>query len=58
MSHSYVKELELLVLDTLLPAYEKLQRAKGVKDPLKEINPELLAQIRTKKQLPALLRAH
>lgn len=58
MSHSYVKELELLVLDTLLPAYEKLQRDKGVKNPLKEINPHLLAQIRSKKQLPALLRAY
>lgn len=58
MSHSYEKELELLVLDTLLPAYEKLQKEKGVREPLKEINPDLLAQIKAKKKLPALLRAY
>lgn len=58
MSHNYEKELELLVLETLLPAYETLQRSKGIKNPLKEINPDLLAQIKAKKRLPALLRAY
>lgn len=58
MSHNYEKELELLVLETLLPAYETLQRSKGIQNPLKEINPELLAQIKAKKRLPALLRAY
>ena len=55
-SHNYVKELELLILDTLLPVYEKHLKQKGVIDPLKGINPDLLAQIKSKKKLPALLR--
>ena len=55
-SFSYVKELELLILDVLLPVYEKHQTAAGIRDPLKSINPELLSQIKSKKRLPALLR--
>ena len=58
MSHNYEKELELLILETLLPAYVTLQRSKGVQNPFKEINPDLLAQIKSKKVLPALLRAY
>ena len=56
-SHTYVKELELLILDQLLPVYEKYQKAAGATNPLQGINPELIKQIKTKKQLPALLRA-
>lgn len=55
-SHTYVKELELLILDTLLPAYEKYQLSIGNQEPLKGINPGILAQIESKKRLPALLR--
>lgn len=55
-SHNYTKELELLILDELLPVYEKYQRSKGVTDPLKHINSELLKQITSKRKLPALLR--
>ena len=55
-SHSYVKELELLILDVLLPVYEKQQLSLGIQEPLKSINPDLLAQIKSKKRLPALLR--
>ena len=58
ISHSYIKELELLILDTLLPIYEKDQIAKGVLDPLNGIHSELLAQIKSKKKLPSLLRAY
>jgi hypothetical protein len=54
-SHTYVKELELLILDKLLPVYEKYYQAKNIKDSLKDINPDLLAQIKSKKKLPALL---
>lgn len=46
----------MLILDTLLPAYERDQRRKGIKNPLSEINPDLLDQIKTKRKLPALLR--
>lgn len=56
LSHNYTKELELLILDTLLPVYEKYQKSQGITDPLKCINPELLAQVKSKKRLPALLR--
>ena len=55
-SHTYVKELELLILDTLLPAYEKYEKSLGNKEPLKGINSSLLAQIKSKKKLPSLLR--
>lgn len=56
-SHTYVKELELLILDQLLPVYEKYQKTAGAVNPLQGINPELLKQIKTKKKLPALLKA-
>jgi hypothetical protein len=55
-SHTYVKELELLILDKLLPAYEKYEKSIGNREPLKGINPGLLAQIKSQKKLPALLR--
>jgi hypothetical protein len=54
-SHTYVKELELLILDRLLPIYERYYKLQGIKDSLKDINPDLLAQIKSKKKLPALL---
>lgn len=55
----YTKQLELLILDTLLPVYEKYQKSRGVlHNPLKGINPSLLEQIRSKRTLPALLRAY
>lgn len=56
LQHSYVTELELLILDVLLPVYEKHNRAKGLENPLQGINPRLLAQIKSVKKLPALLR--
>ena len=58
MAHNYEKELELLILQTLLPAYEKYQIMRGIKTPFKDINPKLLDQIVTKRKLPALLRAY
>lgn len=56
LQHSYVTELELLILDVLLPVYEKYHIAKGNKNPLKDINPRLLDQVTRAKKLPALLR--
>lgn len=56
MSHTYLKELESLILNNLLPAYVELQKSKGNKDPLKGINPSLLSQIRAQRELPALLK--
>lgn len=56
MSYSYTQELEHLVLDTLLPAYVKRQKSLGVINPYQGLNEQLLAQIKSKKKLPALLR--
>lgn len=58
LNHSYLNELEHLVIDTLLPVYEKYQKSKGVIDPLKDINPQLLREIKAKKQVCALLRTY
>ena len=52
---SYTLELENLILDTLLPIYEKYQVANGVVNPLSGINPKLLKQVKAKKKLPRLL---
>lgn len=57
LQHSYVKELELLIIDTLLPVYERYYKAKGIPNPQNGINPELLKQVKQAKRLPALLRA-
>lgn len=56
LSHSYTKELEALILDTLLPVYEKYHKSKGNLTPMRDFNPELLKQIRKRETLPALLR--
>lgn len=56
LQHSYVTELELLILDVLLPVYEKHNKTAGLQDPLQGISPRLLDQIKSKKKLPALLR--
>lgn len=58
LNYSYLRELEHLVLDTLLPVYEKYEISRGSKNPLKDINPELLKQIKAKKQVCALLRTY
>lgn len=54
--HTYVKELEELILNRLLPVYIKYQTSVGNTDPLKGINPAILAEIRMQRKLPALLR--
>lgn len=57
LQHSYVTELELLILDVLLPVYEKYNKSKGILNGLDVINPRLLSQIKSTQKLPALLRA-
>jgi hypothetical protein len=57
LQHSYVTELELLILDVLLPVYEKYNKSKGILNGLDQINPRLLRQIKSTQKLPALLRA-
>ncbi len=57
LQHSYVTELELLILDVLLPVYNKYNKSKGILNGLSAINPRLLRQITKTQKLPALLRA-
>jgi hypothetical protein len=53
---TYTRELEVLILEVLLPTYYKYYNEKGIKPTKLEINPELVKQIKTKTVLPALLR--
>ncbi len=53
---TYVEELEDLIIDTLLPTYERYWKARGIPYPLQGINPELLKKMHIAKRLPALLR--
>lgn len=53
---TYVEELEELIIDKLLPTYEKYWRTKGIPNPLQGINEELLKKMKVAKRLPALLR--
>ena len=54
--HSYVAELETLIVDTLLPVYANYQTRMGVKDRYAGINPQLISLIKAKKQIPALFK--
>ena len=45
---TYTRELEVLILDVLLPTYYRYYREKGIKPGNLEINSELLKQIKTK----------
>ena len=56
-SSLYVKELELLILETLLPVYKKYKISTGSNNPYEGINIDLLNKIKNKKELPALLKA-
>lgn len=53
---TYTRELEVLIIETLLPIYYKYHTEKGIKPSKLDINIELLKQIKTKAVLPALLR--
>lgn len=53
LQHSYVTELELLIINVLLPAYEKQCIAE--KKP-SAIKPELLDKLMRSKKIPALFR--
>jgi hypothetical protein len=53
-THTYTRELEHLILDTLLPVYYKYCSEHNFVP--QEIHPELLKQIKTKQVLPRLLQ--
>lgn len=55
-THNRVLELETLILDTLLPIYEKYYKDKGVYPPPNKSLNELIESIKSRHKLPALLR--
>jgi hypothetical protein len=55
-SYSYTTELEQLIINTLLPVYEKYYKEHNISDAYSGIDPELLRQIKRKKVVAALLR--
>lgn len=54
--HEYVKELEDLIANTLLPAYIEHYRLLGRPNPTKDINKKILQAMRTKKKVAVLLQ--
>jgi hypothetical protein len=55
----YCAELETLIIDVLLPVYLEHARLTGKKDALKNINADLLAAVKRKRKVPAILqKAH
>jgi hypothetical protein len=58
LSYSYVRELELLITDVLLPEYIKSQKAKGNNNPLQGINESLIQQLKAQYKVPALLQPY
>jgi hypothetical protein len=51
---NYTAQLEILILDVLLPVYEQHCRQRGIASLRSEINPELLKQLKKKKTIPRL----
>ena len=52
---NYTAELEVLILEVLLPVYEQHCRQRGIASLRNEINPELLKQLKKKKPIPRLV---
>jgi hypothetical protein len=52
---SYVQQLENLIVNVLLPVYEKYNKDMDEPNPLLGINPELIEKVKSKKQVAALL---
>lgn len=56
LSRSYTAELEYLITDTLLPIFDAYYREKGILPQYTKINPDLLKQIKQRRQVPALFK--
>jgi hypothetical protein len=51
---NYTAQLEVLILDVLLPVYEQHCRQRGISMLRTEVNPELLKQLQKKKTVARL----
>lgn len=52
----YINELEHLITDTLLPAYEEHCRLLNRPDMLKLVRSDLVKSLKRKRQVPAILQ--
>ena len=52
----YIKELETLILEILLPVYERYHKDRGSINYMREIDPKLLQKAKQKKTLAKLLQ--
>jgi|DEB19_MinimDraft_2_1074335.scaffolds.fasta_scaffold03575_9 hypothetical protein len=52
----YIKELETLILETLLPVYERYHRDRGSFNYMNIIDPKLLKQVKVAKVKAKLLQ--
>lgn len=53
----YVRELENLIVNKLLPVYSKYYTEHNLDTPYDKTTENLLSQLKCKKELPALLKA-
>lgn len=54
--HEYIRELEELIADVLVPVYVEHYRLLGRPNPINEINSKLLHAMSTRKKIPVLLQ--
>lgn len=55
-THNYVAQLELLILDELLPIYERWHKERDLQVSYKNVHPDLLREIKRKKTVPKLFQ--
>ena len=55
-THSYVAELERLILEELLPVYERWHQEQNLEISYRQVHPDLLREIKRKKVLPRLFQ--
>jgi hypothetical protein len=55
-THTYVAELERLILDELLPIYKRWHQEQGLDISYQNVHPDLMQQIKRAKTLPKLMQ--
>lgn len=56
LNQSYTRELEFLIVDVLLPVYDRYYREQGKLPEYTKINADLLRQVVKRKQTPKLFQ--
>lgn len=55
-THTYVAELERLILDELLPIYKRWHQEQNLEISYANVHPDLLREIQRKKPVPKLFQ--